>query len=441
VHRLVSELSELLRIRSVGTDPAAIAEAVEWVGSLIESCGGTVERETWSGVPLGVAAIPASAGAADAPTVLLYGHVDVQPVGRGREWTGDPFAPEVRDGWLYARGVADDKGPFYALLRAACDLAVEGRLPANVRVLCDTEEETGGKTALRFLASDPLPLDACAIFDVGLHMAFEPVLVLATRGIASMRIRVEVADDDVHSGLYGGVALNAAHVLMDALSTVFGQDGDLNPALWEGVAEPSPEELASWEAIDVAQMLSSAGVAFDGDAPGTLSRMWAEPAADVHGFHAGITDRELNVVPAAAEAVVSVRAAPGQDVIALGELAESLLRGGVPDGVRLFVVPGSRTAPAGPFDPSGSVIGAARVALGRAFGTPAVLARSGGSLPILAALSARGVPTALSGLALPDSHIHGTDERLRVDHLEAGVRAGRELLLAWDEPVLRGTAI
>jgi acetylornithine deacetylase/succinyl-diaminopimelate desuccinylase-like protein len=396
-----------------------------------------IERESWSGVPIGAGTIPASTDADDAPTVLIYGHVDVQPVARVTDWSSDPFDPSVRDGWLYARGAADDKGPFYALLRAACDLAREGRLPANVRVLCDTEEETGGDTAVRFLAADDVPIDACVIFDVGLHAPLEPVLVLATRGIASMRVRVEVAPDDVHSGLYGGVALNAAHVMIDALRAVAGGDVELDPSLRGGVAEPSCDELASWEAIDVAGMLSAAGVQFDGDGPATLRRLWAEPATDIHGIRAGITERELNIVPAAAEAVLSVRVAPGQDVMEVGDAAEALLRDAVPASARLSVTPLSRSAAAGPFDPSGAVIAAAREALGRAFGNPAVLARSGGSLPILAALSARGVPTALSGLALPDSHIHGTDERLRIDHLELGVRAARELLLAWDAPILR----
>jgi acetylornithine deacetylase/succinyl-diaminopimelate desuccinylase-like protein len=441
VDRLLAELSELLRIPSVAGDDVSLARAVGWVCSLVESAGGAVERERWSGVPLGVGRIPASVDPDAAPTILLYGHVDVQPIGRAVGWSSDPFDPTVRDGWLYARGAADDKGPFYALLRAACDLAAQRRLPSNVRVLCDTEEETGGDAARRFLARDPVPVDACAIFDAGLHVPFEPVLVLATRGIASMRVRVKVAEDDVHSGLYGGVAPNAAHVLIDALGAVVGRDGDLDPVLWAGVVEPVSDELRSWEQIDAAGMLSAAGVASDGDGIAALQRLWAEPAADVHGFSAGITERELNIVPAVAEAVLSVRVAPGQDVTELADAAEALLRDAVPTGVSLSVTALSRTAAAGPFDPSAPVIAAAREALGRAFGRPAVLARSGGSLPILAALSGRGVPTALTGLALPDSHIHGTDERLRVDHLELGVSAARELLLAWDDSVLRAGAV
>jgi acetylornithine deacetylase/succinyl-diaminopimelate desuccinylase-like protein len=436
----IAELSELLRIRSVAGDRASLERAVAWVCSLVVRSGGTVERESWSGVPLGVGVIPASASPATAPTVLIYGHVDVQPIGRPEDWSSDPFDPEVRDGWLYARGVADDKGPFYALLRAAAELADERRLPANVRVLCDTEEETGGDTAVRFLTADTMPLDACVIFDVGLHVPGEPVLVLATRGIASMRVHIQVAENDVHSGLFGGVAPNAAHLLMDALAAVIGRDGELSPALGAGIAEPAREELRSWEKIDVARVFASAGVPFSSDRTVALHRLWAAPAVDVHGLNAGITERELNIVPAAAEAILSVRVAPGQDVIALGAAMEGLLRAAVPAGVKLSVTAGSRTPAAGPFDPSGPAIAAAREALGHAFGTPTVLARSGGSLPILAALSARDVPTALSGLALPDSHIHGTDERLRVDHLELGIRAARELLLAWDASVLSEAA-
>jgi acetylornithine deacetylase/succinyl-diaminopimelate desuccinylase-like protein len=432
----LAELSELLRIRSVAGDGPEMRRAVAWVCALITRAGGAIERQSWSGVPLGVGTIPASVDPESAPTILLYGHVDVQPTGAPEAWSSDPFTPAVRDGWLYARGAADDKGPFYALLRAAAELAGEGRLPTNVRVLCDTEEETGGDAAVRFLAADTVPLRACVIFDVGLHVPREPVLVLATRGIASMRVRIRTAEHDMHSGLFGGVAANAAHVLLDALAAVLGPGDELPAPLREGVIDPSAEELRSWEGIEVARVLASAGVAHAGDGQAALRRLWAQPAVDVHGLRAGITERELNIVPAAAEAILSIRVAPGQDVLAVGEAAVALLRGAVPPSAEIEITPGSRTSAGGPFDAAEPVIAGAREALSRAFGSPAVLARSGGSLPILAVLSARGVPTALSGLALPDSRIHGPDERLRVDHLELGVRAARELLLGWDAAAL-----
>ena len=423
----VEELAELLRIKSLTGNRDEISRAVDWVCALLLSAGGTIERHEYEGVPLGVGTIPASVDSGSVPTILIYGHVDVQPPGRLEAWSHDPFEPQLRDGYLYARGAADDKGPFYALLSAGVALAQEQSLPVNVRVLCDTEEESGGRTAVRYIRDDPSKHDACVIFDTGMHAPGEPVIVTATRGIASMHVRTIVRESDVHSGTYGGVAVNAANALVAGLHAL--SDSELPAALRSGVRPPSREELSSWSLIDAQSFLAAAGVAFDGDTVSALGRLWAEPAVDIHGLSAGITESELNIVPAAAEAVLSVRVAPGQDVDAIGETAEALLRAAIPERVEVEITHGSRTPPAGPFDPSSLPLALARKALTRAFGRPPVLARTGGSLPILAALSQRGVPTILSGLSLPDSRIHGPNERLQLEQLTLGIDAARELFI------------
>jgi acetylornithine deacetylase/succinyl-diaminopimelate desuccinylase-like protein len=429
----LAQLCELLRIASVAGDEPEIARAVDWVCDLIAAApGATIERRRFDGVALGVGTIAASRAPATAPTVLLYGHVDVQPPGRLADWSADPFDPQIRDGWLYARGAADDKGPFYALLRAATGLAAEAALPVNVRILCDTEEEVGGRTAVRYLQGDRSPLDACVILDTVLHAPGEPVIVTGTRGIASLKLVVRVRDHDLHSGTFGGVAINAASTLVSVLDALTGGGRGLPAVLRQGVLEPTAAELESWAEIDAIELLGPVGaVGAVGVEPGVelLRRLWAEPAVDIHGLSAGITTRELNIVPGVAEAIVSVRVAPGQDADAVGEAAAELLRVAVPASAELELEVGSRTPPSGPFDPDSPPLRAARVALERGFGRPAVLARSGGSLPILAALSKRGVPAILSGLALPDSRVHGVDERLRLDHLTLGLRAARELLV------------
>jgi acetylornithine deacetylase/succinyl-diaminopimelate desuccinylase-like protein len=423
----VEELVELLRIKSLTGNRDEISRAVDWVCALLVSAGGSVERHEYEGVPLGVGTIPASVDPGSAPTILVYGHVDVQPPGRLEAWSHDPFDPEIRDGCLYARGAADDKGPFYALLSAGVALAEEQSLPVNLRVLCDTEEESGGRTAVSYIRDDPTEHDACLIFDTGMHAPGEPVIVTATRGIASMHVRTRVRESDVHSGTYGGVAVNAATALVTGLHALGGRG--LPAALHSGVRPPSAEELSSWSLIDARSFLATAGVAFDGDDLSALRRLWAEPAVDIHGLSAGITESELNIVPATAEAVLSVRVAPGQDVDAIGESAEALLRAAIPPRVDVEITHGSRTPSAGPFDSSSLPLVLARKALTRAFGTPPVLVRTGGSLPILAALSQRGVPTILSGLSLPDSHIHGPDERLQLEQLRLGMHAARELFI------------
>lgn len=423
----MEELLELLRIRSVG-GPEGLPEmrrAVDWVCDRVVAHGGTVQRRELDGTPLGVATLPASPGVADPPTVLCYGHVDVQPPGPLEAWEHDPFEPVLRDGWLIARGAADDKGPFWALLRGAFELADAGRLPVNVRILCDTEEETGGRTAVDWLRADRGPADACVIFDIAMLGPGEPAVVVATRGIASLHVRVRTAPADLHSGVHGGVAPNAAHALVRMLDAVLPDAGGgaLPAALRAGVPVPPAAELASW-----------------GERAATRRRLWAEPAVDVHGITVGVTDAELNVVPAVAEAVLSVRVAPGQDVEAIGDAFATLLREAAPAGAEVTLAWGSRTPPAGPFDPDAPALRSGLDALARGFGARPALVRTGGSLPILAALGARGIPTLLSGIDLPDGNVHAPGERLRVAHLDLGVAAARELFTAWGDLTPGATA-
>jgi len=412
----VNDLLELLRIRSVGgaANAGEMRRAVEWVCDYVERRGGDVERRSVHGVPLGVATLPASGGATGAPTVLCYGHVDVQPVDSGQAWESDPFEPLERDGWLIARGAADDKGPFYALLRAAGELAGEGRLPVNVRVLCDTEEETGGRTAVEYLRSDRGPADACVMFDSQMIAAGRPAVILATRGVASLHLRVRTAPGDLHSGLYGGVAPNAAHALIRMIAAVLPVEDQLPEPLCAGLTPPTAGELESW-----------------GEDAETRVRLWARPAVDVHGVKVGITDTELNVVPAVAEAILSVRVAPGQDVAVIGDTLAALLRAAAPSGAEVAIRWGSRTPPAGPLDPSSPAIASGLDALERGFGVRPELVRSGGSLPILAALEQRSIPTLISGIDLPEGNAHGPNERLCLANLDLGLAAARELFLAW----------
>src|SRR5262245_55772995 len=185
--------------------------------------------------PLVIGEFLASEGAEDAPTVIAYGHFDVQPEAPLELWESPPFEPTVRDGWLYARGVADDKGQLYLLLRAASELAAEGRLPVNVRVACDGEEEIGGHSIVDFLAEDERGADACVVFDSSMLARGVPVFNVATRGIVYFHVQVRTGTKDLHSGSYGGAALNAIHALVRTLSAVVaGPDGRLPEALRAG---------------------------------------------------------------------------------------------------------------------------------------------------------------------------------------------------------------
>src|SRR5205085_6655007 len=185
------ELAELVRIPSVSADPARAGDvqtAAEWLAEFVRRSGGTAEVVPTDTQPLIIGDLPASNG--DAPTVLVYGHVDVQPPDPLELWESDPFTLEERDEWLYARGVADDKGQLYILLKAAAELAAAGELPVNVRVTCDAEEETGGHQIVDFLAADARGADAAVIFDSGMTKRGVPEFNVATRGLVYFHLTV-----------------------------------------------------------------------------------------------------------------------------------------------------------------------------------------------------------------------------------------------------------
>ena len=183
----------------------------------IRDAGGECEVVDWHGQPLAIGEIRASADADTAPTVLCYGHFDVQPPDPLELWDSPPFEPEVRDGYLYGRGSVDDKGQLYMLLAAARELAQAGELPVNVRFCCDGEEETGGHSIVEFLEADERGADAAIIFDSGMIRRDVPAFNIATRGMAYFHVTLRTGESDLHSGMYGGAALNAAHALMQTL--------------------------------------------------------------------------------------------------------------------------------------------------------------------------------------------------------------------------------
>ena len=212
----LDELGELLRIPSVSADPAHtgdVVEAAEWVADKVRRSGGSAELVPYGDRPLVVGEIPASNGAKDAPTVLCYGHFDVQPPAPLELWESDPFEATIRDEWLYARGVADDKGQLWMLLHAAGLLAADGALPINIRLVSDGEEEVGGQSIVEFLEQDERGADACVIFDGGMESRHLPAISVATRGLAAFNLRVKTGQRDLHSGMYGNAALNAIHAL------------------------------------------------------------------------------------------------------------------------------------------------------------------------------------------------------------------------------------
>jgi acetylornithine deacetylase/succinyl-diaminopimelate desuccinylase-like protein len=424
----LEELFELLRIPSVSADPGMtgdVRRAADWVADFVRRAGGEADIVPTSSHPLVVGEIAASNGASNAPTVLVYGHFDVQPAAPLEAWESPPFEPEVRDGWIYGRGVADDKGNLYLLLRAAADLAAEGALPVNVRVACDGEEEIGGHSIVDFLASDERGADACVIYDAGMPRLDVPALYVGTRGLAYFHVRVKTGERDLHSGVYGGAAMNAAHALAHVLEAVTSEPEELR----RGIAPPTDEELKAWAALDPgADVLAEQGAIPKDDraAEEFYIRTFAGAAVDVNGFISGEPRLQKTVLPVDAEANVSIRLAPGQDAEEIALAFERLLREAAPAGAQVEVERWS-SAPPGLVPADAPAVKLAQDAFERVLGRRPLLLRSGGTLPVVPALADKGIPTILSGFDLPNGNVHSPNERFLERYLPLGVAASREL--------------
>jgi acetylornithine deacetylase/succinyl-diaminopimelate desuccinylase-like protein len=427
----LAELSEWLRIPSVSADPAHagdVRSAGEWVCEFVRGAGGVAELVDTETHPLAVGEIRASSGADEAPTVLLYGHFDVQPPAPFELWESDPFEPELRDGYLYCRGAVDDKGNSYLMLKAARLLAEGGALPVNVRVAFDGEEEIGGHSIVDFLAADERGADACLIFDGGMPRVDTPAFDLGVRGLVYFHVRLRTGERDLHSGLFGGAALNAVHALMRTLEAVVSLPDELRA----GVIPPTAEEVDSWLELDPgADLLADAGARpMDESAEADFyRRTLAGPAVDVNGIHGGEPVLQKTVLPVFAEANVSIRLAPGQGVDELAAAFERILRDAAPAGAELEVERRSSAA-AGMIPPDAPAVRLAQDAFERVVGRRPLLLRSGGTIPLVPALADRSIPTILTGFALPDANMHSPNERLLVRYIPLGVETARETLVA-----------
>jgi acetylornithine deacetylase/succinyl-diaminopimelate desuccinylase-like protein len=315
------------------------------------------------------------------------------------------------------------------LAKAATELAAAGELPVNVRFTCDSEEETGGHQIVDFLAADERGADAALIFDSGMTRRGVPEFAVATRGLIYFHVTVRTGERDLHSGIFGGAALNAMHALTQILAAVQPRAGRLPEPLRAGIAPPTEEEVAAWaELVPGAEMLADAGARpVDSRAAEEFYlRTTAEPALDVNGIVGGSPLLQKTVLPVFAEANLSIRLAPGQEVETIAGAVERLLREASPDGAELEVSRLS-AAPAGLVPADAPAVQIGLDVFEQAMGTRPLLVRSGGTLPIVPALADKGIPTILSGFAMPESNIHSPNERLLAEYLPLGIEVSREL--------------
>lgn len=430
--RFLEELKSLLRIPSISTLPENnddCRKAAETLAVELKRIGmENVRLIETSGHPLVYADWLHAAGK---PTALVYGHYDVQPPDPLDEWLSPPFEPTIRDGNIYARGAVDDKGQVIAQVKALESLmAVNGKLPINVRVLLEGEEEVGGEGIAAFVASKPpeLKCDFALVSDTELFAPGLPTLCVGLRGMIYTELEVKSSRTDLHSGMYGGAAPNAFVSLAHILAKLKDENGHiLIPGFYDEVVPPSAEELAAWKSLPfdeekyrVDEVGSKQLVGETGYS--VMERTWARPTLDIHGIPGGFTGAGAKtVIPAKATAKVSMRLVPGMTPAKAFAQYKSYVEKISPREVDVDVrLIHSGDACMIPVD--NKYIQAATRALHEVWGKDTVFIRSGGSIPIVGDFDRHlGVPSVMMGFGLPDDNLHAPNEKFHLKNFELGI--------------------
>jgi acetylornithine deacetylase/succinyl-diaminopimelate desuccinylase-like protein len=431
--RFLDELKNLLRIPSVSTLPEHQGDcrrAAEMLVAELKRIGMENTRliET-EGHPLVYADWLHAAGK---PTVLIYGHYDVQPPDPLDEWLSPPFEPTERNGNIYARGAVDDKGQVWAQVKALESLLANGALPLNVRVLFEGEEEVGGEGIAGFVASKPAELkaDFALVSDTELFAPGLPTLCVGLRGMIYTELEVRGAKTDLHSGMYGGAAPNPFFALAQILAHLKDENGHiLIPGFYDDIIPPSREELAAWRSLPFDEekyRIAEVGAKQLVGEPGfsVLERTWARPTLDVHGIPGGFTGAGAKtVIPAKALAKVSMRLVPGmtpaKSFAQYKSYVEKVAPAGVDVDVRLIHSGDPCLIPV-----DNPYIQAATRALHEVWGKDTVFIRSGGSIPIVGDFARHlGLPSVMMGFGLPDDNLHAPNEKFHIRNFELGIES------------------
>jgi acetylornithine deacetylase/succinyl-diaminopimelate desuccinylase-like protein len=367
-----------------------------------------------------------------APTVLCYGHYDVQPPDPLELWETPPFEPTVRNGNIYARGAVDDKGQMYMHIKAIEALRHfhGGKLPVNVKFLIEGEEEIGGASIAAYVPTnrEKLRADVALVSDTALYAEGIPTLCIGLRGLVYMEVEAEGPARDLHSGLYGGAAPNAVYGLIELLAKAKDGDGAvIIPGFYDTVAEPADAEKESWASLpfDEDEYLRNevGATALTGEPRRTIfERTWSRPTLEVHGVAGGFTGAgSKTVIPAKALAKVSMRLVPDQDPEAMVDLFKKWVAANTPRGIKTNVkVLGA--SPGLTVNPEHPAIAVAAGAFAESLGRPTVFTRSGGSIPIVGEFNTHlGIPTVLMGLGLPDDGLHSPNEKFKLDNYYQGI--------------------
>jgi acetylornithine deacetylase/succinyl-diaminopimelate desuccinylase-like protein len=430
--RFLEELFALLRVPSISTLPehaGDVRHAAELLVAELNRIGmENVRLIDTAGHPLVYADWLHAAGK---PTCLCYAHYDVQPAEPLDEWHSPPFEPTVRDGNVYARGAVDDKGQLYIQLKALESLLkADGKLPLNVRVILEGEEEVGGEAIAKFVAEHPedLKADFALISDTEMFAPDLPTLCVGLRGMIYTEIEARGAKTDLHSGIYGGAAPNPFVALAQIIAQLKDADGRiLIPGFYDKVAKPSPDELKAWQSLPFDEehyRKSEVGSSVLTGEPGysVLERTWARPTLDVHGMPGGfIGAGAKTVIPAKAVAKVSMRLVPDMTPRESFALYKKFVESLQPRGIELEV----RLIHAG--DPivigtDNPYVKAAEKALHEVWHQDTVFIRSGGSIPIVGDFERNlHIPSVMMGFGLPDDNLHAPNEKFHIANFYRGI--------------------
>ena len=461
--RFVEELKALLRIPSISTDPERrgdVRKAAEFVAAELTRFGMENVRLIETSTDESVIAeanspgkvIPARIGhplvyadwlhAPGKPTVLCYGHYDVQPAEPLDEWKSPPFEPVIRNGNIYARGAVDDKGQMWMHVKALESLMIAGggTLPVNIRVIVEGEEEVGGEGIAEFVKShgDQLKADVALVSDTEMFAPELPTLCVGLRGMIYTEIEARGARTDLHSGMYGGAAPNPFVALAQVIAKLKDEDGKLLiPRIYDNVVKPTDAELKAWKALpfDEEEYRESevGSTALTGEpAYSVLERTWSRPTMDVHGMPGGfIGAGAKTVIPAKAVAKVSLRLVPDMTPAETFALLQEYVQTITPKGVTIEV----RLIHSG--DPivvstDNRFVAAATDAMKTVFGKETVFVRGGGSIPIVGDfVRGLGTPTVMMGFGLPDDNLHAPNEKFNLSNFHRGI----ESIVRWLELV------
>ncbi len=437
----LDRLFSLLRIKSVSTDPAFAADcisAADWLVEDLESIGFTATRRDTTGHPMVVAH---SGG--DGPHILFYGHYDVQPVDPLNLWHNPPFEPVIEDTEagpvIRARGASDDKGQLMTFIEACRAFkAATGALPCNITILLEGEEESGSPSLIPFLQAnaEELRADYALVCDTGMWDAQTPAITTMLRGMVSEDFTIHAANRDLHSGMYGGAAINPNRVLAKLLAGLQDDDGRITlPGFYDGVAPISNALKDQWESLnfDASSFLGEVGLSHPAGetAYSALEQIWARPTCDINGMWGGYTGAGFKtVLPAEASAKVSFRLVGDQDHVAIQAALRSYLEAGLPEDCSIsYRVKDGAGATNMPVD--APYFTAAQKALSDEWEKDAVFIGCGGSIPIVGHFQEYlQMNSMLIGFGLEDDQIHSPNEKYSLKSFRKGARSWARVLHA-----------